>query len=482
MYVEKEVESQVASGFEVGTRDGTEYGGRGNKIDDQESTSETVVEETRTQSMEALYEIIKYKYKTEMAGGDINTIYNTHEEAVLDYMSQGMTREEAIEFVNNPGYSIRWVVGPEGKGIFTSEEDMMSYLKTDELLGISLKDKTVEQYVEENKQNYQNIPLIAAMGMGVVQSTSTSTPTPTPTPTVTPTPTPTATLTPTSTPTPTPTPTPTSTPTPTPNNTFDSINKSNNVYDMDSTGQYSRVISYQGAQWNYFTMKDPKWSDWQFDRNSEGFKKLSRNGTHPFATINVLANSGLVSGNQEDIVLDVLGVSGESLKIDGKNVGDTTLNLTTGSYDIGGGHKYKTILSRVGIDSKPIETFNNAVAEVENGNIVHCISQTDSSIAKYGHYLNIVGVEKDSSNSLTGVYLLDSLGRTQEEYNEIARSVGNSQNLQAVQVIEPGLIRIDASKDSLQDVKLASFRVIEGGKSQTKTVFSYEDYLNRNNK
>ena len=195
MYVEKEAESQVASGFETGTRDGTEYGGRGNKIDDQESTSETVVEETRTQSMEALYEIIKYKYKTEMAGGDINTIYNTHEEAVLDYMSQGMTREEAIEFVNNPGYSIRWVVGPEGKGIFTSEEDMMSYLKTDELLGISLKDKTVEQYIEENKQNYQNIPLIAAMGMGVVQSTAT--PMPTPEPTVTSTVTATPTLTPT---------------------------------------------------------------------------------------------------------------------------------------------------------------------------------------------------------------------------------------------------------------------------------------------
>ncbi|MDD4831356.1 MAG: hypothetical protein PHR09_00650, partial [Bacilli bacterium] len=104
-------------------------------------------------------------------------------------------REEAIEFVNNPGYSIRWVVGPEGKGIFTSEEDMMSYLKTDELLGISLKDKTVEQYIEENKQNYQNIPLIAAMGMGVVQSTAT--PMPTPEPTVTSTVTATPTLTPT---------------------------------------------------------------------------------------------------------------------------------------------------------------------------------------------------------------------------------------------------------------------------------------------
>lgn len=148
-------------------------------------------------------------------------------------------------------------------------------------------------------------------------------------------------------------PTVTPIPTPSPSFTTDDL-RGNNVTDMRTGGNYSRVITYQGAKWDYFNMRDPKWANWQFDRNSQGFKELARNGTHPFATINILTNSGLLAGKQEDIVLDVLGVSGKQTKIDGRTVGDTTLNLTTGPVKMGNGHKYKTILAGANIKSTAI--------------------------------------------------------------------------------------------------------------------------------
>ena len=248
---------------------------------------------------------------------------------------------------------------------------------------------------------------------------------------------------------------------------------SNNIYDLPNNGEHSRVITYQGAQWNYFNMSDPEWRDWNFDRNSAGFKPLENNGTHPFATINIMVNSGLMAGNKKDVVIDVLGVSGKKLIVDGKTTGDNVINLTTGPAKVGTGNKYKMILNKAGIPSSDLGSLNNAIGELENGNIVHCIAQEGSTMAKYGHYLNLVGVEKDKSGDVTALYVLDSKGRTQAEYESIS-----SKNSNFIDVIEPGLVRVDASKDSLNNVRLASFRSITGGQSQTKTVFSYEEYIN----
>ncbi len=253
--------------------------------------------------------------------------------------------------------------------------------------------------------------------------------------------------------------------------------RSNYIYNMDSSGNYSRVINYQGASWNYFTMRDPLWSNWQLNRNKTGFKPLAKNGSHPFATINIFANSGLIAGKKEDIVIDVLGVSGIQTKVDGKNVGDGILNLTTGQHNMGGQHKYKTILKSAGIPSSILPTLDNAITELEKGNVIHCLAQEGSSIAKLGHYLTLVGVEKNNNGAVTGLYVLDSIGKSQSEFDSISKKSNSSE---LVHVIEPGLVRIDASKENLKDVKLASFRSIDGGKSITKTVFSYEDYLNGN--
>ncbi len=346
--------------------------------------------------------------------------------------------------------------------------------------------KAYETYLKSSEtQIIQSATVVPIVETPSPTSTEQPTPLPTDAPIATPTGTPQPTVAPIATPTISPTGTPQSTvaptavptisPTGTPQPTVAPTLTSNNIKDMDSTGRYSRVINYQGASWNYFTMKDPKWSGWLLDRNSQGLKELSRNGTHPFATINILANSGLIAGNQEDIVVDVLGVSGKQTLVDGKRVGDTTINLTTGSYNVGNGNKYKTILSKAGIPSTDLGSLNSAITEVEKGNIVHCIAQEGSSIAKYGHYLNLVGVEKDKNGSVTGLYVLDSLGRTQSEYD----SLSNKNRGDMVHVIQPGLVRIDASKENLDAVRLASFRAIDGGQSQTKTVFSYEDYLNQ---
>lgn len=86
-----------------------------------------------------------------------------------------------------------------------------------------------------------------------------------------------------------------------------------------------------------------------------------------------------------------------------------------------------------------------------------------------------MGYEENNSGQVTGIIVMDSLGRSQAEYDAISNNNGT------IKVIEPGLVRIDASKEGLSKARLSSFRTIDGGQSQTKTVFSYEEYLKTQN-
>jgi len=137
--------------------------------------------------------------------------------------------------------------------------------------------------------------------------------------------------------------------------------------------------------------------------------------------------------------------------------------------------KFHTILKDLNIPSTELgSNISNATSALENGKVVHCITQLDSNIAKSGHYLVMVGVEKNNSGKVTGYYLLDGLARNQDEYNDLRK------HGEVIQVIEPGLIRVSNTREALEEAKLASFRSIDGANSQTQTIFSYEEYLSQN--
>ena len=114
-------------------------------------------EETAQTHLNNLFEVIKYKFKTEVPGNDIYNFYNTYDEALNDYINQGMSREEAIDFLNRSDVSVKWLIGPKETSVFESKEDMLSYLNNDEFLGVSLKNTNIENYLQENQNDLLNI-------------------------------------------------------------------------------------------------------------------------------------------------------------------------------------------------------------------------------------------------------------------------------------------------------------------------------------
>ncbi len=99
-----------------------------------------------------LLEIFKYNFKTTVVGGDIKGIYNTYEDALSDFISQGLTMDEAVQHLKENQGSISWIIGSqENPGVFfNSQEEMIDFFKSDEYLGITFKNSSLEKYVESN--------------------------------------------------------------------------------------------------------------------------------------------------------------------------------------------------------------------------------------------------------------------------------------------------------------------------------------------
>lgn len=114
-------------------------------------------EEAAETHLNNLFEVIKYKFKTEVPGNDIYNFYNTYDDALNDYINQSMSREEAIDFLNRSDVSVKWLIGPKETSVFESKEDMLSYLNNDEFLGVSLKNTNIENYLQENQNDLLNI-------------------------------------------------------------------------------------------------------------------------------------------------------------------------------------------------------------------------------------------------------------------------------------------------------------------------------------
>ena len=114
-------------------------------------------EEAAETHLNNLFEVIKYKFKTEVPGNDIYNFYNTYDDALNDYINQSMSREEAIDFLNRSDVSVKWLIGPKETSVFESKEDMLSYLNNDEFLGVSLKNSNIENYLQENQNDLLNI-------------------------------------------------------------------------------------------------------------------------------------------------------------------------------------------------------------------------------------------------------------------------------------------------------------------------------------
>lgn len=114
-------------------------------------------EEAAQTHLNNLFEVIKYKFKTEVPGNDIYNFYNTYDDALNDYINQDMSREEAIDFLNRSDVSVKWLIGPKETSVFESKEDMLSYLNNDEFLGVSLKNTNIENYLQENQNDLLNI-------------------------------------------------------------------------------------------------------------------------------------------------------------------------------------------------------------------------------------------------------------------------------------------------------------------------------------
>lgn len=271
------------------------------------------------------------------------------------------------------------------------------------------------------------------------------------------------------------------------------MNVSGNIIDIGTTGDYSRVINFQGASWNLFNMRDPDFADIQLNRgNKKGWLPLARNGTHPFAAINVLSNSkDYVNGTKMEVVKDISAGFG-TVKLTDTNTnqiqvirnGFTLVNNPSGKTSLGSNRKFHSLIKDAGIETADLgSNINNAINALENGNLVHCISQENSTIAPSGHYMVIVGVEKNKSGESTALYLLDSLGRRQEDYDNMKYQNGQPvpQSLSStIEVIEPGLMRVELTKEGIRGAKLASFRSGEGLESNNKTVFSFEEYKTNN--
>ena len=111
--------------------------------------------EASKEHLNTLYDIMKYKYNEQMGGG--LDIYNSYDDALNKLIEQGSSHEEAVEYLNDSNKSIRWLVDSNGKGIFENETDMIDYLKSDEILGVNLKDVPIDQYVETHKTDIVSI-------------------------------------------------------------------------------------------------------------------------------------------------------------------------------------------------------------------------------------------------------------------------------------------------------------------------------------